>query len=68
MTIHKSKIRSIAEAVGIISKEVRESVSDDKIRNGHCVECDAIVTHPGAYFCEECAPVFYNEKESGADE
>ena len=68
MTNHKSKIRSIAEAIGIISKEVRKSVSDDKIRNGHCVECDAMVTHPGAYFCEECAPEFYNEEESGADE
>ena len=28
-----------------------------------CVECDRPTTHAGAYFCEDCAPEFYNERE-----
>jgi len=36
---------------------------DYEKKDGLCVECDRPTTHVGAYFCDECAPDFYNEKE-----
>ena len=61
------QIRSIAEAIGIIEKEVEKAMSEATIENKseetskYCVECNAIVTHPGAHFCKLCAAEFYNE-------
>ena len=61
------QIRSIAEAIGIIEKEVEKAMSEATIEkkteetSKYCVECNAIVTHPGAHFCKLCAAEFYNE-------
>lgn len=60
------QIRSIAEAIGIIEKEVEkmgEATAEKKSEetSKYCVECNAIVTHPGAHFCKLCASEFYNE-------
>lgn len=60
------QIRSIAEAIGIIEKEVEKAMSEETIEkkeetSKYCVECNAIVTHPGAHFCKLCAAEFYNE-------
>lgn len=64
-----TKIRSTLQAIGIITEEVRK-MADKRHRNGpdECVECGARLTHPGAYFCEECAPVFYDGEEGESDE
>jgi len=65
-----NKIRSIAEAIGIIEKEVGKMGEANPGNTGmekseetskYCVECNAIVTHPGAHFCKLCAAEFYNE-------
>lgn len=64
-------IRSIAEAIGIIEKEVGrmvDGVSNDEDKtsehpqvkpNGYCVECNATTTHKDAYFCGLCAGEFF---------
>ena len=56
-----NRIKSMLEAIGIITKEVRQMVEDKEVKRDQCVECDGILTHPGAYFCEDCAKVFYEE-------
>lgn len=61
------QIRSIAEAIGIIEKEVEKAMIEASLEkkteetSKYCVECNAIVTHPGAHFCKLCASEFYNE-------
>jgi len=56
-------IKTILQAVGNIVKEVRD-MSDDKSRDGLCVECDKPVTHYGSYFCEDCAAEFFKEDDT----
>lgn len=59
--------RTLLEAIGIISKEVRNMAAEnqeEQTRSGQCVECDANLTHPGAYFCETCAVDFYKTEEA----
>lgn len=55
-------IKSVAQAIGIIGKEV-EKMGADEIRgkNKYCIECNAEVTHPGAYFCKPCAITFFDD-------
>jgi len=63
-----NRIKSTLEAIGIISKEVRQLAEDKKVKRKNCVECDGVLTHAGAYFCEECAPTFYNEVSKDDEE
>lgn len=58
-----TKIRSVAQAIGIIGREV-EKMGDKEAKavpRKYCIECNADVTHPGAYFCKPCAISFYND-------
>lgn len=55
-------IRTFLQAVGIIAKEVRD-MTDDKSRDGLCVECGKPVSHYGSYFCKDCAAEFFKEEE-----
>ncbi len=62
-------IRSIAEAIGIIEKEVEKAMDRTEFKSEEtpffCIECkDRKVTHPGAHFCKLCAAEFYNEEET----
>ncbi len=64
-------IKSVAQAIGIIGKEVEKMGSDDTRKEGpnkYCIECNAEVTHPGAHFCKQCAISFYGDCEEGEDE
>jgi len=45
------------KAIEIIVKEIERAAENHK----KCAECDGVVTHPGAYFCEDCAKEFYEE-------
>ena len=67
-------IRSVAEAIGIIEKEVMRMGSEQTEKepktsehpsvepSGYCVECSERVSHPKAYFCRVCSESFYNNE------
>ena len=63
-----NRIKSTLEAIGIISREVRQMSDGIDVDRKQCVECDGVLTHAGAYFCEECAPTFYNEVSKDDEE
>ena len=46
---------STKKAIEIIAKEIKRAADSRK----KCLECDGAITHPGAYFCEDCANEFY---------
>ena len=62
-------IRSVAEAIGIIEREVSKMGAEKETEHpkveltGYCVECGERVSHPKAYFCRVCSESFYNERE-----
>jgi len=60
------KIRSVAEAIGIIEKEVKKMGAEKESK--YCVECNAVVSHYGTPFCRLCAEEFYNEVSIDNDE
>jgi len=66
-----AKIKSVAQAIGIIGKEVEKMGRDEKEekdvrrKERYCIECNAEVSHIGAYFCKMCAMSFYREPNKG---
>lgn len=32
-----------------------------------CIECGGTLTHPDAYFCEDCATYFYNDERGDVE-
>ena len=61
-------IKSVAQAIGIIGKEVEKMGASDKPKpRKYCIECNAEVTHPGAHFCKQCAISFYGDCDKEDD-
>ncbi len=71
-------IKSVAQAIGIIGKEVEKMGDNPQVSNPqgdkpqaepnkYCIECNAEVTHPGAHFCKQCAISFYGDCDKEDD-
>lgn len=61
-----TNIKSTSEAIEIITEKIRrmaedKSESKKEVTADKCVECGGVLTHPGAFFCEDCAKEFYEE-------
>lgn len=68
-----AKIKSVAQAIGKeVEKMGRDKKGEKDVRRKerYCIECNAEVTHIGAYFCKECAISFYRveDKRRGTDD
>lgn len=63
-----AKIKSVAQAIGIIGKEVEKMGAEEKPKpRKYCIECNAAVMHYGANFCQTCAMSFYNDSSTDND-